>query len=499
MAEIGTVTNFIAGRSVPPQSNRYLDNVEPATGRAYSRVPDSGPEDVDAAVDAARRAFPTWSASPAEERSRILLRLADLIDRDLDRLAEAESRDTGKPITLARTVDIPRAAANFRFFATAVLHTGSAFYETSHSAPTAGTGGAGLHALNYTLRRPRGVAGLISPWNLPLYLLSWKIAPALATGNTAVGKPSEITPVTASLLAELASEAGLPPGVLNIIHGRGSESGAAIVRHPDVPAISFTGSTAVGRWIGQTAGDMLKRVSLELGGKNPYLVFADAPMPDALDTAVRAAFSNQGQICLCGSRILVERPIYRDFLDGLITRARAIRIGDPADPATQHGALVSRAHLDKVDGYVRMARDLGGTVHCGGAPIPPTDLPDRCRNGFFYPPTVISGLTPDCRVEQEEIFGPVVTVAPFDTDEQALQLANGTPYGLAATLWTSNTARAHRIAAALDAGIIWVNCWMLRDLRTPFGGMKQSGVGREGGEEALRFFTEPKNVCLRVT
>jgi len=313
-----------------------------------------------------------------------------------------------------------------------------------------------------------------------------------------VAKPSEVTPMTAHLLGELCTQAGLPPGVLNIVHGRGQPAGAAIIQHPDIPTISFTGSTAVGRWIAQTAGPMLKRVSLELGGKNPYVVFADAQMPEALDTAARAAFTNQGQVCLCGSRILVQRPLFKEFLAGLTERAKALRIGDPLDPGTQQGALVSKDHLEKVDSYVRLARDLGGTIHCGGAPVPPSALPDRCKGGYFYQPTVISGLDPACRVEQEEIFGPAITITPFDTEEEALSLANATPYGLAATFWTSDLSRAHRFAAGLQAGIIWCNCWMLRDLRTPFGGMKQSGIGREGGEEALRFFTEPKNVCVRV-
>jgi aminomuconate-semialdehyde/2-hydroxymuconate-6-semialdehyde dehydrogenase len=342
------------------------------------------------------------------------------------------------------------------------------------------------------------VAGLISPWNLPLYLFTWKIAPAIATGNTAVGKPSEMTPVTASLLGEIASEAGLPPGVLNIVHGRGAEAGAAIITHPEVPTISFTGSTAVGKWIAEKAGPMFKRVALEMGGKNPFVIFADAKMPDSMDTAARAAFSNSGQICLCGSRLLVERSIYDDVVAGMVERAKALRIGDPLDPATQHGALVSRPHLEKVDSYVKLARDLGGEIRCGGAPVAKSRLPDRCHGGFFYEPTVITGLSCDCRVEQEEIFGPVVTISPFDSEEEALARANDTPYGLAATLWTSDLSRAHRFAAGLEAGIIWINCWMLRDLRTPFGGMKQSGVGREGGWEAVKFFTEAKSVSVKL-
>lgn len=485
-----TIANHIAGQARPPSSGRYLDNFEPATGTAYSRVPDSGPEDIQTAVAAASGAFPDWSATPARDRSRILLRIAELIEGDLDRLAAAEARDSGKPVGLARSVDIPRAAANFRFFAELILEPRRETYET-----LAG-GVQGARATNTVLRGPRGVAGCISPWNLPLYLFTWKIAPALATGNTVVGKPSEVTPMTAFLLGDICSRAGLPTGVLNIVHGTGPRAGAALVEHPDVPTITFTGSTAVGRWIGGCAGAMLKRISLELGGKNPYIVFADAEMPAALETAVRAGFSNQGQICLCGSRMLVERPLYDAFLRQLVDRANSLAIGDPMEPATQFGALASRAHLEKVDSYVRLARDLGGTVHCGGGPVPPSSLPARCRGGYFYQPTIISGLDPACRVEQEEIFGPVVTVTPFDSEAEALRLANGTPYGLAATFWTRDAARIDRVASQLQAGIIWANCWMIRDLRTPFGGMKQSGVGREGGDEALKFFTEARNVCV---
>lgn len=491
-----TLSNFINGCAVPPHTGRYLDNVEPATGLVYSRVPDSGSDDVNDAVAAAAAAFPAWAATPADARARILNRLADLIDANLERFARAESIDTGKPISLARAVDIPRCATNFRFFAAACTQSASEFHD--------GDGGGGF---SYTLRRPRGVAGLISPWNLPLYLLTWKIAPAIASGNTCVCKPSEVTPMTAFMLGDLLSEAGVPPGVVNIVHGSGPGAGGALVTHPDVPAISFTGSTNVGRWIAQHAAPMLKRLSLELGGKNPFIIFDDAQLDGesggegAIATAARAAFTNQGQICLCGSRLLIHRSIFDRVLTGLVDRARALSVGDPLDESTQFGALTSGPHFDKVASYVTMARELGATIHCGGDRVDPTTLPDRCKQGgggLFFQPTVISGLDPICRVEQEEIFGPVVTLQPFDTDEQAIALANSTPYGLAASIWTQNASRLHRTAAAINAGVLWANCWMVRDLRTPFGGTKQSGLGREGGQEAMKFFTEPKAVTVRV-
>lgn len=497
------ILNFIDGRSVPAGGGRWLDVHEPATGRVYARVADSDASDIDAAVQAAGRAFEPWSRLSPAERSTRLFRLADLLDANLERLALAESVDTGKPLSLARSVDIPRSAANFRFFAGAALHTSGETHEFD-SGPMGSAqspGAPGVRAFNYTFRRPRGVAGLISPWNLPLYLLSWKIAPALATGNTAVCKPSEVTPMTGALLGELSLEAGIPPGVLNIVHGRGPQAGGALVTHPNTPTLSFTGSTPVGRWIAREAGDRLKRVSLELGGKNPFIIFDDAELdgPDgAIATAVRAAFTNQGQICLCGSRLLVQQRVYDRVLAEVVEGAKALRIGDPLDAGTSQGALVSAQHLDKVRAAVDSARAHKGTVHCGGRSPDPATLPERVRSGWFYLPTVISGLEQCCPVVQEEIFGPVVTVQRFETEDEAVALANGTPYGLAASLFTGDLARAHRVADRIDSGIVWINCWMVRDLRTPFGGAKQSGVGREGGQEALKFFTEPKNVCVRV-
>ncbi|MBX3403263.1 MAG: aldehyde dehydrogenase [Phycisphaeraceae bacterium] len=493
-----SLSNFIGGQSVPPRTGAYLDNIEPATGRTSSRVPDSGPDDINNAVAAARAAFASWAGTAAAERARIMHRLADLIERDLDRLARAESIDTGKPIALARSVDIPRCATNFRFFAAACTQSASEFHDAEGWG---GVGGGAGGVFSYTLRRPRGVAGLISPWNLPLYLLTWKIAPAIASGNTCVCKPSEVTPMTAYLLGDLLNEAGVPAGVVNIVHGSGPGAGASLVMHDDMPAISFTGSTAVGKWIAEHAGPKFKRLSLELGGKNPFIIFDDAELngeQGAIATAARAAFTNQGQICLCGSRLLVQRGVFERVLTGLIERAKSLKIGDPLDEATQFGALTSAPHLDKVASYIDKARTMRGTIHCGGERVDPAALPERCRGGLFHQPTVISGLDPACPVEQEEIFGPVVTLQPFDTDEQAIALANSTPYGLAASIWTRDASRLHRTAAAVNAGVVWANCWMVRDLRTPFGGMKQSGVGREGGQEAMRFFTEPKAITIRI-
>jgi len=478
------IVNWIDGSATPPKADRWLDNVDPATGETIARVADSDAADVDRAVDAARRAFPAWAATPAADRSRQLHRIADALKSRIDDFARAESEDSGKPLTAAGTVDIPRAVTNFRFFADAILHGEDQAHLIDRSA------------LNYTLRRPRGVAGLISPWNLPLYLLTWKIAPALATGNTVVAKPSELTPTTAFMLGELTGEAGLAPGVLNIVQGHGAGCGAAIVDHKDVPAISFTGGTITGRAIATSAASQFKKVALELGGKNPTLVFDDVDIDRVAAEATRAAFSNQGQICLCGSRLLLHEAIYEPFVDRLVEHAKRLRCGDPLEDGTTQGALISADHLRKVQGFIETAQEAGGVIRCGGKP--PEDLPPRVRDGAFLEPTVITGLPDDCRVLHEEIFGPVLTVQSFRDESRALALANGTPYGLAASVWTRDLDRAHRVADALHSGTVWVNCWMLRDLRVPFGGMKSSGVGREGGREALEFFTEPKNVCLKL-
>lgn len=474
--------NFIDGAYCAPQSGNYIDNYDPSTGKVYSLIPNSDASDVEIAVQAAERAFPIWSKMSAEDRSAILIKLSEGIQARMDEFVAAESRDNGKPVSLAAHVDIPRAVSNFHFFATAIVH----FASESHFMEGVG--------VNYTLRKPIGIVGCISPWNLPLYLFSWKIAPALAAGNCVIAKPSEITPYTAYLLGQVAKDAGLPDGVLNILHGEGKTVGDAIIKHTKIKAISFTGGTATGEYIARTAAPMFKKLSLELGGKNPNIIFADCDFDEMLSTTLRSSFANQGQICLCGSRIFIERPIYERFKEAFVAKVAKTVVSNPTDPKAILGAVVSKPHMEKVLSYVELAKQEGGTVLTGGEQV---HLDAPYNDGYYIRPTVIEGLAYDCRTNQEEIFGPVVTITPFDTEEEVLRMANSTTYGLAATVWTSDLKRAHRVADELQSGIVWLNSWLVRDLRTPFGGMKASGVGREGGWEALRFFTEAKNVFVK--
>lgn len=478
------ISNFIDGQMRPPADGGYLDVFEPATGQVYAEVPDSTDADLEAAVKAAQRAFPGWSDAPPEHRAAVMRRIADGIVRHARALARAETVDNGKPIAVAEELDIPRAAANLHFFAAAA----SQFSSESH-VTDAGT-------FNYTLRQPIGIVGCISPWNLPLYLFTWKIAPALAAGNCVIGKPSELTPMTAYLFAELCAEAGLPPGVLSVLHGRGPGIGQAIVDHREIRAVSFTGGTQTGEILARSAAPAFKKMSLELGGKNPSIIFADCDREKAVAGVLQAAYANQGQICLCGSRILVQKSIYESVRDELASRVSGLRVGDPLERETQQGAVVSRPHFDKIIDRIGIAVDEGGEILSGGRPTVP-DSP-RCADGWFIEPTLIEGPAPQCSTNQEEIFGPVATVTSFEDEDEALALANGTRYGLAASLWSRDVDRCHRMARRLEAGLVWVNCWMVRDLRTPMGGVKDSGVGREGGLEAMRFFTEAKNVCIRA-
>lgn len=476
------IQNYINGQYENPISDKWIDNYCPANGEIYGQIPNSSYEDVENAYIAAKSAFPSWSQTTLEERSRILIKISELLEANLQRFAEAESKDNGKPISLAKSVDIPRAASNFRFFGNAITQ----FASESHES-------VGQDAINYTLRQPIGVVGCISPWNLPLYLFTWKIAPAIAAGNCVVAKPSEVTPMTAYLLGEICTEAGLPDGVLNIVHGLGSITGQAIIEHPDIKAISFTGGTETGAHIAKVAAPMFKKLSLELGGKNPNIIFSDCDYDDMLQTTVRSSFANQGQICLCGSRIFVESTLYEKFKSDFVSKVEALKVGHPSEGSTNIGALVSKTHLKKVLEYIEIAKKENGKILCGGNQV----VLKGFENGYYLEPTVIEVTTDECRVNQEEIFGPVVTIMPFESEEEVLQMANKVKYGLSATLWTNDLKRTMRMSNQLQTGIVWVNTWMMRDLRTPFGGVKASGVGREGGFEALRFFTEAKNVCIK--
>ncbi len=477
------ILNYIDGELLAPTSGNYLDNYNPSTGKVYSLVPDSDKDDVDIAVAAAKKAFKGWSTTSKQERSDILMKLADTIEKHFDELVKAESRDNGKPESLAANVDIPRAPANIRFFAGAILHNSSKMHEMDGMA------------INYTLRQPIGVAACISPWNLPLYLLTWKVAPALAAGNTVVAKPSEVTPMTAFLFSKICIEAGLPKGVLNIVHGLGAKVGDPLTTHLDTPIVSFTGGTVTGKHIASVTAPMFKKLSLELGGKNPNIIFDDADFEKAVSVAARAAFTNQGQICLCGSRLFVQKGIYDKFKEALIVKTKKLKVGDPKDPKSQLGAVVSEEHMNKILDKITLAKSLGGDILIGGER---EILDGELKGGYYIQPTIIEGLSFNCDINQEEIFGPVVSLIPFNTEEEVIEMANSTKYGLSASIFTENISKGHRVAAAIDSGVVWINTWLLRDLRIPFGGMKQSGVGREGGFKSLEFFTEPKNICVKI-
>lgn len=474
--------NFINGAYSAPVLGQYIDNYEPATGKVYSKIPNSTLDDLELAVKAAERAFSIWSNFSIEKRGEILIKLAEGIEKRMDQFVQAESRDNGKPLSLAAKVDIPRAVSNFKFYGTGIQH----FASESHYMVGEG--------INFTIRKPIGIVGCISPWNLPLYLFSWKVAPALAAGNCVIAKPSEITPYTAYLLGEAIKESGIPAGVFNILHGTGASIGTEIVEHPKIKAISFTGGTKTGADISRIAAPMFKKLSLELGGKNPTIIFDDCDFDKTVSGVVTASFSNQGQICLCGSRIFIQRGIYEQFKEAFVAKVKKLRVLPPTDPNSQIGALVSKPHLEKVKSYIALAKEEGGIVLAGGEEVK-FDAP--YNEGYYLSPTVIENLSYNCRTNQEEIFGPVTTLTPFDTEEEVLIMANSTNYGLSATIWTKDLNRAHGVADKIEAGIVWVNAWLVRDLRTPFGGVKQSGVGREGGWEALRFFTEPKNVFIK--
>ncbi|MEX1029228.1 MAG: aldehyde dehydrogenase [Paenibacillaceae bacterium] len=474
--------HFINGQYVESRNKKTFENINPATGEVMGTVAEGGKEEVEFAVAAARRALSgRWKEMTLNERSKILRKVGDLILERIDELAVLESLDTGKPVWLAKSIDITRSAYNFHFFADYMISMGTEAYQQDNQA------------IHYAIRRPVGVVGLINPWNLPLLLLTWKLAPCLAAGNTAVLKPAEWTPMTATVLAQICKEAGVPDGVVNVVHGFGPDSaGAAISEHPDVDAITFTGETRTGTAIMKSAANTLKKLSYELGGKNPNIIFADADLDEVIETTIKSSFINQGEVCLCGSRIYVERPAYEEFLVKFVAKTKELKIGDPFDDTTKVGAMIGKEHYDRVMSFFEIAKEEGGNILIGGK------RPEGFDKGYYIEPTIITGLDRNSRCIKDEIFGPVVTVVPFDTEEEVIAQANDTHYGLSASIWTNNLRRGHRVAHQIEAGIIWVNTWFLRDLRTPFGGMKHSGIGREGGMHSFDFYTELSNITIKL-
>ena len=475
------IKNFIEGKFVPPLDGDYLDNYNPATGTITSRIANSTSKDVELAVHAAQNSRHYWADLPRHERVDWLRKIARALELRKDEIASIESMDTGKPISLAQRIDAARSISNFEFFAD---HTENLLDLEFKMAD----------ATNYVIRKPIGIVGLITPWNLPLYLLTWKIAPALVMGNTIVAKPSELTPLTANLLCEVLVSIKFPPGVINIVHGLGPGAGQAILEHPDIKAISFTGGTSTGKIVAKTAAPMFKKLSLELGGKNATIILDDADLPSAAQGAARAAFTNSGQVCLCGSRILVDTKIYDEFMSLFINEVTAMKIGNPTEQDTDIGSVISLEHMEKVLSYIELAKQEGGKIVSGGERL---NLPEPNSNGAFIAPTVVTKLSIDSRCATEEIFGPVASVHPFTGDDEAVKMANKTEYGLAGSIWTSDLTRGRSVAKRVESGILWVNTWLHRDLRTPFGGVKNSGVGREGGDWSLDFFSDLTNICVK--
>jgi aminomuconate-semialdehyde/2-hydroxymuconate-6-semialdehyde dehydrogenase len=472
--------HFIDGNYVDLGQSPTFDNINPATEEVIGRVAEGGKAEVDLAVEVAKRAFNNgWKQSKLSERAAILRRIGDIILQRKDELAMLETMDTGKPLWLSANVDMVRSAASFHFFANFISTMGTDAYPMEQGA------------MNFVVRRPLGVVGMINPWNLPLLLLSAKLAPALAMGNTVVLKPARWTPMTATLLGEICKEAGLPDGVINIVNGAGRTVGEAMSEHPDIRAIAFTGETSTGKSIMKAGAASLKRLSFELGGKNPNIIFADCDLDEVVETSLRSSFINQGAVCLCGSRIYVQREIYDQFVEKFAVRTRQQIVGDPLKPDTNIGALISKQHYERVLEYIELAKQEGGQVVTGGKPA---EVSDR---GYFVEPTIITGLNQQCRVISEEIFGPVVTIQPFDTEEEVIGYANDTHYGLSASIWTRDSSRAFRVAHAIEAGLTWVNTWFLRDPRTPYGGEKQSGIGRQGGMFSLDFYSEVSTICIK--